>query len=48
MTAFGPIVIVVWEGGGLVLAGDLSPSTLVAFLLYAVTNSAVITSLAGF
>ena len=46
--AFGAIVVVLWEGGRLVLAGDLSPGTLVAFLLYAVTISGAITSLAGF
>jgi len=46
--AFGAIVAVLWEGGRLVLAGELTPGTLVAFLLYAVTISAAITSLAGF
>jgi subfamily B ATP-binding cassette protein MsbA len=46
--AFGAIVMVLWEGGRLVLAGSLSPGTLVAFLLYAVTISGAITSLAGF
>jgi len=46
--AFGAIVMVLWEGGRLVLTGDLSPGTLVAFLLYAVTISGAITSLAGF
>jgi len=40
--------MVLWEGGRLVLAGQLSPGTLVAFLLYAVTISGAITSLAGF
>ncbi len=48
MAAFGAVVLVLWEGGRLVLAGDLSPGTLVAFLLYAVTISGAITSLAGF
>ena len=48
MAAFGAIVVVLWEGGRLVLAGELSPGTLVAFLLYAVTISGAITSLAGF
>jgi subfamily B ATP-binding cassette protein MsbA len=47
-TAFGAIVVVLWEGGRLVLAGQLSPGTLVAFLLYAVTIAGAITSLAGF
>jgi len=46
--AFGAVVIVLWEGGRLVLAGELTPGTLVAFLLYAVTISGAITSLAGF
>ena len=46
--AFGAIVVVLWEGGRLVLAGALTPGTLVAFLLYAVTISGAITSLAGF
>ena len=46
--AFGAIVMVLWEGGRLVLAGALTPGTLVAFLLYAVTISGAITSLAGF
>ncbi|MGD8322515.1 MAG: ABC transporter transmembrane domain-containing protein, partial [Gemmatimonadota bacterium] len=47
-TAFGAIVVVLWEGGRLVLAGALTPGTLVAFLLYAVTIAGAITSLAGF
>ena len=47
-TAFGAIIVVLWEGGRLVLAGQLSPGTLVAFLLYAVTIAGAITSLAGF
>lgn len=47
-TAFGAIVVVLWEGGRLVLAGDLTAGTLVAFLLYAVTIAGAITSLAGF
>jgi subfamily B ATP-binding cassette protein MsbA len=46
--AFGAIVVVLWEGGRLVLAGELTAGTLVAFLLYAVTISGAITSLAGF
>jgi subfamily B ATP-binding cassette protein MsbA len=47
-SAFGAIVLVLWEGGRLVLAGELTPGTLVAFLLYAVTIAGAITSLAGF
>ena len=46
--AFGAVVLVLWQGGRLVLAGDLSAGTLVAFLLYAVSISGAITSLAGF
>jgi subfamily B ATP-binding cassette protein MsbA len=46
--AFGGIVLVLWEGGRLVLAGALTPGTLVAFLLYAVTIAGAIASLAGF
>ena len=46
--AFGAIVGVLWVGGRLVLDGALSPGPLVAFLLYAVTISGAITSLAGF
>lgn len=46
--AFGAIVVVLWEGGRLVLEGDLTAGTLVAFLLYAVTIAGAITSLAGF
>jgi ATP-binding cassette, subfamily B, bacterial MsbA len=47
-SAFGAIVLVLWEGGGLVLAGALTPGTLVAFLLYAVTIAGAVMSLAGF
>jgi ATP-binding cassette, subfamily B, bacterial MsbA len=47
-TAFGAIVLVLWEGGRLVLEGTLTPGTLVAFLLYAVTIAGAVTSLAGF
>ncbi len=46
--AFGAIVLVIWEGGHLVLAGELTPGQLVTFLMYAVTISGAITSLAGF
>ncbi len=46
--AFGAIVLVLWEGGRLVLAGELTAGTLVAFLLYAVTIAGAVTSLAGF
>jgi subfamily B ATP-binding cassette protein MsbA len=46
--AFGGIVLVLWEGGRLVLEGDLSGGMLVAFLLYAFAIAGAITSLAGF
>ena len=42
------LVAVVWEGGRLVLRNELSPGTLVAFLLYVVTIAGAVTSLAGF
>jgi subfamily B ATP-binding cassette protein MsbA len=47
-SAFTAIVLVLWEGGRLVLEGSLTPGTLVAFLLYAVTIAGAVTSLAGF
>ena len=47
-TAFGAIVLVLWEGGQLVLEGTLSAGDLVTFLLYAVTIAGAIMSLAGF
>jgi ATP-binding cassette, subfamily B, bacterial MsbA len=37
LAAFGAIVIILWQGGRLVLAGQLTAGTLVSFLLYAVT-----------
>ncbi len=45
---FGAIVVVLWEGGRLVMAGDLTAGTLVAFLLYGGAISGAITALAGF
>ena len=42
------IVAVVWQGGRLVLQNQLTPGTLVAFLLYVVTIAAAVTALAGF
>ncbi len=47
-SAFGAIVLVLWEGGRLVLEGALTAGDLVAFLLYAVTIAGAIMSLAGF
>ena len=46
--AFGAIVVVLWQGGRLVLQGELTAGMLVAFLLYAVSIAGAITSLAGF
>jgi subfamily B ATP-binding cassette protein MsbA len=46
--AFGAIVVVLWQGGRLVLEGELTAGMLVAFLLYAVSIAGAITSLAGF
>ena len=42
------IVMVVWQGGRLMQAGELTRGDLVAFLLYVVTIAAAVTSLAGF
>ena len=46
-TAFGGIVAVLWQGGHLVLAGDLTPGALVQFLLYAITVAAAVGALAS-
>ena len=45
--AYGAIAVVLWQGGRLVLAGQLSAGTLVAFLLYAVTVAAAVGGLAS-
>jgi subfamily B ATP-binding cassette protein MsbA len=45
--AFGGIVIVLWQGGRLVLAGQITAGELVSFLLYAVQVAAAITALAS-
>lgn len=45
--AFGAMVVVLWQGGRLVLAGQLTAGTLVAFLLYAVTAAAAVGALAS-
>ncbi len=46
-SAFAAVVVVLWQGGRLVLAGELTAGTLVAFLLYSVTVAAAVGSLAG-
>ena len=43
--AFAAIVVVLWQGGRLVLEGALSPGALVSFLLLAITVAAAIGSL---
>jgi subfamily B ATP-binding cassette protein MsbA len=47
VVTFGGIVAVLWQGGRLVLTGDISGGQLVSFLLYAVMVAAAITSLAS-
>ncbi|HET7565393.1 MAG TPA: ABC transporter transmembrane domain-containing protein, partial [Gemmatimonadaceae bacterium] len=45
--AFGGVVAVLWQGGVLVVQGQLTAGTLVAFLLYAVLVAAAVGSLAS-
>jgi subfamily B ATP-binding cassette protein MsbA len=45
--AFGGVVAVLWQGGRLVLTGQLTPGALVAFLLYAIFVAAAVGSLAS-
>ena len=47
-TAFGGVTFVLWQGGRLVLAGDLTAGALVSFLLYSVTIAAAIGALTSF
>lgn len=47
-TTFSGIVVVLWEGGRLVLDGDLTAGALVTFLLYTVTIAAAVGALANF
>lgn len=47
VVAFGGIVLVLWEGGRLVVAGQISAGQLVSFLLYAFQVAAAITALAS-
>ena len=43
--AFAAVVVVLWQGGRLVLAGALTPGALVSFLLLAITVAAAVGSL---
>ncbi|MCL7937440.1 MAG: ABC transporter transmembrane domain-containing protein [marine benthic group bacterium] len=45
--AFGGVAVVLWEGGRLVIAQEITAGELVSFLLYAVTVAAAITALAS-
>jgi len=45
LVVFGGIAVVLWQGGRLVLAGEITAGQLVSFLLYAVMVAAAITSL---
>jgi len=47
LVVFGGIAVVLWQGGRLVLAGEITGGQLVSFLLYAVMVAAAITSLAS-
>jgi subfamily B ATP-binding cassette protein MsbA len=47
LVVFGGIVAVLWQGGRLVLAGEITGGQLVSFLLYAVMVAGAISSLAS-
>lgn len=47
-TTFAGVTAVLWMGGRLVLAGELTPGSLVSFLLYTVSIAAAIGALATF
>ncbi len=47
LVTFGGIVAVLWQGGRMVLTGEITGGQLVSFLLYAVMVAAAITSLAS-
>jgi ATP-binding cassette, subfamily B, bacterial MsbA len=47
LAAFGAIVVVLWQGGRLVLSDQLTAGALVAFLLYAVTVAFAVGGLAS-
>lgn len=45
--SFGAIAVILWQGGRLIVAGEITPGDLVSFLLYAVTVAGSFTGLAG-
>jgi ATP-binding cassette, subfamily B, bacterial MsbA len=45
--AFAGVTAVLWEGGRMVLAGQLTPGSLVSFLLYAIFVAAAVSTLAS-
>ncbi|MGH7584241.1 MAG: ABC transporter ATP-binding protein [Gemmatimonadales bacterium] len=47
-TVFGGVTIVLWQGGRMVLAGDLTPGKLISFLLYSINIAASIGALTSF
>ena len=47
VVTFGGLVAVLWQGGRMVLIGDITGGQLVSFLLYAVMIAAAVTSLAS-
>ncbi len=47
LVVFGGIAVVLWQGGRMVLAGEITGGQLVSFLLYAVIIAGSITSLAS-
>jgi subfamily B ATP-binding cassette protein MsbA len=47
-TAFGAVTAVMWQGGRLVLANQLTPGALMTFLLYTITIAAAIGTLTSF
>lgn len=48
LTTFGGVVVVLWQGARLVLAGELTAGALVSFFLYTITIAAAIGTLASF
>ncbi len=47
-TVFGGVTVVLWQGGRMVLAGDLTPGQLMSFILYSVNIAASIGALTSF